>query len=148
MLVQARGTRGGDLDPDVLAASGNDALAVFNVTLDQTYGVCSMALWQSGLAVLLLSDSGRPDWYHLDLFTVLGRKVPASWSFGLTPRGGPVRAIWGYESMVADAHHHDALIERELGALAVFLRECSTDDMTEHDKAHMRTLRDTYERSR
>ncbi|NUK00166.1 hypothetical protein [Streptomyces lunaelactis] len=82
-----------------------------------------MALWTYGLGVLIVDDTGKPNWKLIDLFSVVDRRLPNTWEFEVIKDRAPVLAIWGYPTLVRDPNHHDDLIERKSSALEVFLRE-------------------------
>lgn len=127
MRIRAVGSRGYDLPEEILDKSHNMPQARFHVTVGKVYDVHAMALWRSGLGVLIVDDTGAPNWKPVALFQVEDHSLPAHWKF-TTVDGADVFALWGYPSMIHDESHHDALIERRRAALDVFLRETSGTD--------------------
>jgi hypothetical protein len=83
-----------------------------------------MALWQSVLILLLVDDTNKPNWYGIELFSVTDSHVPVNWQFstGVANEHG-VKAIWGYQRLISDPRHYEALIERETSALEAFCEE-------------------------
>jgi hypothetical protein len=82
-----------------------------------------MALWTYGLGVLIIDDTGRPNWKLIDLFVVVDGQLPGNWEFAAVTQREPVLALWGYPALVRDPDHHDNLVERKLSAMDAFLRE-------------------------
>jgi hypothetical protein len=117
------GSTGADLPADMLERSGNTLFSRFNVTVGAEYDVWAMALWTYGLGVLIVDDTGRPNWKPIALFVVGDGQVPTNWEFAAVAQRDPVVALWGYPTLVRDPNHHDNLIERKLSALDAFLRE-------------------------
>ena len=64
------GSRGSDVPRDVLEKSGNTPLSRSNVTVGVEYIVRAMALWTYGIGVLVMDDTGRPNWKPIELFRV------------------------------------------------------------------------------
>jgi hypothetical protein len=116
------GSRGSDLPAEVLEKSGNTPLSKFNVTVGQEYAARAMALWTYGMGVLIVDDTGRPNWKLLDLFNVVDPRLPEGWEFAKRD-SDPVIALWGYPTLIRDPDHHDNLINRKISALDAFLRE-------------------------
>ena len=123
MKLLCVGSRGSDLPADVLAKSGNTPLSKFNVTVGQEYVVRAMALWTYGIGVLIVDDTGRPNWKLIDLFNVVDPRLPEGWEFATVKDRGPVIALWGYPTLIRDPQHHDDLINRKISAREAFLRE-------------------------
>jgi hypothetical protein len=117
------GSVGADLPADLRERSGNTPFSNFNVTVDEEYDVWAMASWTYGIGVLIVDDTGRPNWKPIDLFAVVDGRLPTNWEFAVVRQREPVLALWGYPTLVRDPDHHDNLIERTLSALDDFLRE-------------------------
>jgi hypothetical protein len=126
-LVCTGGT-GADLPEDVLESSGNTRFSRFNVTVGEEYNVWAMALWTYGVGVLIVDDTGRPNWKLIDLFTVVDGQLPTNWKFAVTKGQEPVLALWGYPTLVGDPDHHRMLIERKISALNAFLSQTGAVD--------------------
>ncbi len=93
----------------------------FDVSVGAGYPVHGMAIFERGLIVLVKDETGRPNWYPVELFEVVDGTLPADWRFATRDEGASgMQAIWGYPELVDDPGHKDALIEREPDALAVF----------------------------
>jgi hypothetical protein len=127
MRLACVGSRGRDLPADVLEKSGNTSLSRFNVTVGQEYVVRAMALWTYGMGVLIVDDTGRPNWKPLDLFNVVDPRLPKGWEFTTVEARDPVIALWGYPTLIRDPNYHDNLINRKISALDAFLRESEDD---------------------
>jgi hypothetical protein len=113
-----------DLHPpaDVLEKSGNTPPSKFTVTAGQEYAVRAMALWTYGMGVLIVDDTGRPNWKAAR--SVQCRRPAPSGGLGIRQeRRRPVIALWGYPTLIRDPDHHDNLINRKISALEAFLRE-------------------------
>ncbi|MCX5395345.1 hypothetical protein [Streptomyces sp. NBC_00094] len=117
---------------DFLRKSGNTPQSRFNVTLGQEYLANAMALWTYGLGVLIVDDTGRPNWKPIGLFDVTDRKLPDDWEFTAVRDRDPLVALWGYPALIRDPNHHDDLIERKSSALEVFLREAPSPGGDSH----------------
>jgi hypothetical protein len=125
--VTAVGNRGAHLSPIALEKTGTTSLARFGVTIGVTYPIYAMRTFEGVLYILVIGDSGRPNWYLLDLFEGEGTKIPSDWEFcrSSEDRSGCSFASWGYHSLIHNPLHHDALIDREVWALREFLEDCS-----------------------
>jgi hypothetical protein len=110
------------------------------VTVGTEYGVYAMALWVTGLGVLVLADTGNVKWIHFELFEVSNARLPLDWSFGTINNGGYVIAIWGYEALIEIQSHHDDLINGDPQALKLFLLERDRSDELESDSAKIHGL--------
>lgn len=129
MRVACVGNTGKDLPLDVRRLTSNLDTSVFPVLLGEVYDVHAIALWAGGTVHYLIydRDAGVPVWNPADLFDVINAELPSNWSYrylGFNPDGEPrpVLALWGYEELVRDAAHHDALLEADPVALEIFLR--------------------------
>jgi len=97
---------------------------VFHVTPGQNYRVYEMALFNSGLIVLIVDDNRQPNWYPIELFDVVGGKLPADWLFAV--RGGDetgTQAVWGHPRLVTDPTLDDSLANQDSEARVIFWRE-------------------------
>lgn len=98
--------------------------SVFHVTVGNQYTVFGIELWRSVIVVLVLDDTELPCWYPIDLFTISDPHLPADWFFASYPGNDLlVRAVWGYEHLVMDTLHHDALADRDPKAMKIFRQE-------------------------
>lgn len=92
-----------------------------------------MVLWTYGLGVLIVDDTGRPNWKPIGLFKVIDGNVPKYWEFAIVGGREPILALWGYPSLIRDPSHHDDLIDRKLSALGAFRRETEGDSNLPHE---------------
>ncbi|HET9138189.1 hypothetical protein [Actinophytocola sp.] len=113
----------------MLEKSGNTAASRFNVTVGQEYAAQAITLWTYGLGVLIVDDTDRPNWKPMELFVVSDGRIPHGWQFSPVKDRDPVLALWGYPTLIRDPRHHDELIERDLGAYRIFLRETGGGDV-------------------
>lgn len=127
MRLQCRGNSGAALPASALGASGNTSNSRFNITVGEQYDARAMALWTYGLGVLIVDDTGRPNWKPLDLFVVFDGGLPDNWEFTIVSQREPVLALWGYPALIHDPRHHDDLIDRKISAFRRFLDESGAD---------------------
>jgi hypothetical protein len=96
----------------------------FDVTPGQGYQVYEMALFNSGLTVLVVDDQRQPNWYPIELFEVEDGNLPGNWCFAL--RNGDqagTQAVWGHPRLVNDPALDEALADQDSDARVVFWRE-------------------------
>jgi hypothetical protein len=125
MRVKCRINDGRYLSKKYFAASRPESeRTVYHVSIGKEYQVFAMGLWHSVLILLLIDDTNKPNWYGIELFSVADGHVPANWQFSTsTANEAGVEAIWGYERLVSDPQHYEALIERDPAALEAFAEE-------------------------
>jgi hypothetical protein len=103
----------------------------FDLTVDRTYIVLGMGIWETVLQLLVKDDRSLPAWCPAALFDISDQSMPPGWRFvlrdGAQCSGADLWtrwvAHWGYEQLVSDERHSDALLERDAQALAVFETE-------------------------
>jgi hypothetical protein len=108
----------------------------YPLTKGAAYVALGMGVWETILEVLVRDDWGKPLWCPLGLFDCPPQPMPADWAFtvcdGLTLSGTALWtrwvARWGYEELVRDPGHSDALMERDPAALAIFSREVARQE--------------------
>jgi hypothetical protein len=108
-----------------------------------------MAIRQGNLGLLVLDDSIRPRWFHVELFEFLDAALPSGWSFTtLDEEAYGIRALWGYRSLIQNPTHNDDLMERERSAWQDFLvdNEWAFREGPEQEK--MRILNDMFKSGR
>ena len=111
---------------------GETEQTVFHVSIGKSYPVFAMALWQSVIIILLLDDTGKPNWYSIEIFSIVDPKLSDDWYFSTTiANDHGVQAIWGYEHMTSNPKHYEAVIERDPEALRVFDEQRRRDSATE-----------------
>src|SRR5262245_28806573 len=97
---------------------------VFNITPGQEYSAYGMALFNSGLIVLILDNDRSPDWYPIELFEITDGALLSDWRFNLRSQGDDgLQAVWGPDRLVSDQAYFDSLAEHDLDAQTVFWRE-------------------------
>jgi hypothetical protein len=108
----------------VLLKSGNTERSNFHLTIGQQYIIYAMALWASGLGLLVLDDNEDPRWKEIELFDLADRRIPVAWEFAkIDDELSQVLALWGYPSLIRDPNHYDDLAEGKPWAMAEFLNE-------------------------
>jgi len=110
-----------NLPPNPLAYNRD---AVTHITVDAQYRVCAMSLYAGSIMVLVCDDAGLPNWYPMQLFRVEDSKVPDGWRFASYGESTHLQALWGYDELVDDESHYDALLERRDEALAILFSRC------------------------
>jgi len=105
-------------------ARGYTAQSEFGISIDREYAVFGTALWQSLLLFLISDDNSLPNWYPADLFSIKDGKLGSDWFFNAyAGNEDGLQAIWGYDALVHDDTHYDALLERNPEAMKVFYLE-------------------------
>lgn len=79
-----------------------------------------MSLYAGALMVLIRDDTRLPNWYPIQLFEVAEPVLPNNWLFANFGNSEHLQAIWGYEELIRDESHYDALLERDPDALRIF----------------------------
>jgi hypothetical protein len=110
--------------------AGYSLATEFHLTVGREYDVYGMALWESGLVILVVDDTGVPRWQPIELFSITDHQISAQWEFDVGEPADVVKALWGYPSLIRDPDHHDSLSELVPGALEAFWSEAGrrTDD--------------------
>ncbi|WP_117215857.1 GNAT family acetyltransferase [Allorhizocola rhizosphaerae] len=80
-----------------------------------------MSLYAGALMVLILDDTRLPYWYPIQLFEVADPALPNEWLFADYGNSEHLQAIWGYEELIREESHYDALLERDADALRIFM---------------------------
>lgn len=107
-----------------VAFPGDSDQSTYHISIGREYRVFAMALWHSQLMVLLCDDTEYPIWYSVHFFSIRDTSLPGNWQCSINMKNeGGLQAIWGYERLVTDKFHHDALMERDAEALAFFFDE-------------------------
>ncbi len=103
----------------------------FDVEIGDEHTVYALGLFESGLIALIVSKSGIPVWYPLELFEVVSDRLPPDWVFAFFGDDKPEglnglpgwQARWGYREIVSSDAHLDGLIEADPEALRIFHEE-------------------------
>jgi hypothetical protein len=97
---------------------------IFHLTIGKEYSVFAMALWNSVLIFLLLDETGKPNWYSIELFSIDDGRLPANWFFSRSiANDHGIEAIWGYQRIAVAPGHYEALIERDENSMKAFFEE-------------------------
>jgi len=98
----------------------------FDLTVAKEYVVLAIAMWETMVLFLLADDYNLPNWHPVELFLVTDNHLGDDWFFSasIANKHG-VQAIWGYEHLVRDTDHYEALLERNPDALKIFYEEKS-----------------------
>lgn len=108
----------------------------YDITVGLAYNVAGMGIWENVLHFLVRNDQGIPEFIPAGLFDCPSQPLPGSWRFALRPGiaaegselwESPCAAIWGYEELVSDPIHAEALGERSRAALGAFERSLGGD---------------------
>ena len=102
----------------------------FEVTVGKDYRILGLGIYETVLLALVYDDTKKPNWLPAGLFQISKVALPNSWRFsvcdGVAASGGDASgrwvALWGYEELIEDHRHSDALIERDQSALEIFFR--------------------------
>lgn len=130
MIAICQHTRSGSL-ADHQRGRFQDLDEQFNLTIGRSYIVVGMGIWETVLQLLVKDDRGLPAWCPAALFELNDQSLPADWRFvfrdGIRCSGSELFtrwvAQWGYEQLVSDEGHANALMEREPQALEIFQSE-------------------------
>jgi hypothetical protein len=100
---------------------GNTSSSIFHVATGKEYSVFAVAVYR-GTTLFLLSDENRlPSWFPADLFSITDPRVPQDWFSAKFPENEDgLQFLLGYEQMVFDDSHYDALLERSPEAIKAF----------------------------
>lgn len=111
---------GDGLSPRVLEI-GYTKKSIFDVVLGREYVVFALAVYRGVPLALLSDENDLPNWYPIDLFRIVDRQLPPDWLSAAFPQiDDGLQFLVGYEQMITDSSHYDALLEREPSALQVF----------------------------
>ncbi|MBU1356983.1 MAG: hypothetical protein KJ620_10500 [Candidatus Edwardsbacteria bacterium] len=107
-----------------IRAEGEEDEAVYDLSIGKEYDVFGMDLADGIVCLLVCDDYSLPNWYSTACFDILDDKIPDWWYYRdfFTEPDILVKASWGYKELIKDNEHHDALLEREPDALAIFKR--------------------------
>jgi hypothetical protein len=118
---------------------------VFHLELGKDYIVLGLGIFETVLLALVCDETEKPNWLPVGLFEFKSSALPADWEFalldGAAASGSDASnrwvARWGYAQLVRDDHHSDALVARDVDALAIFFRELqlhSSDAVTTEEE--------------
>lgn len=103
----------------------------YPVTPGKLYPVIGLGIWETVLHALIEDDDGLANWCPIGLFDIGPQTLPSEWSFaladGVSASGRQLWtrwvARWGYDELVKDVDHSDALMNRDPEAIRIFQRE-------------------------
>jgi hypothetical protein len=131
MIVKCLASKGHELPTDYRGLYFTEHTR-FDVTPGRVYQVYEMALFNSGLLVLVVDDHRQPNWYPIGLFEVEDGAVPSNWCFALRNGGhAGTQAVWGHARLVNDPVLDEALADQDSDARVVFWREVLIQDESE-----------------
>ncbi len=130
MRADCVSNRSVDLSDDQRGRFKNEDID-YPVTVDQSYPILGMGIWETSLMVLIRDDNGAPLWVPAGLFAIPVQEFPSHWQFstrdGLHLSGREAwnhwTCQWGYPELVSNPRHSDALMERDPDALGQFEEE-------------------------
>jgi hypothetical protein len=97
---------------------------VYHVSVGKAYTVFAIAIWRLQPMILISDDTDLPNWYAPELFSVIDPHLSPEWCCALNVKSeGGLRAICGYEEIVQNEGHNDALMDRQKLALSIFANE-------------------------
>lgn len=99
--------------------------STFSLVIGKSYIVFGVALWRAHLLALLCDENSLPNWFPLDLFTLVDGNIPNGWRFAKFSNEPDtlLQALWGYEELMDNRGHYDGLLERDPGAIQIFLKK-------------------------
>lgn len=124
MRAVCRANTGAALAKSALAI-GNTDESRFDIEVNKDYVIFGIVDFQNAIHILTIGESDFPTWYPVELFTVTVPELPPRWFFRYVGDEQGIVAIWGYEELVNDSSHYEALIEGDEQAISVFLRRKS-----------------------
>ena len=131
MKVRNIANTGRDLSTNAKAL-GNSDEAKYPVKIGEVYNVYGQSLYKGVLSYLLIGTfENLPSWYPVELFVVVDPQLPLEWYYNFFGYDGNLSCIWGYNELVLDENHYDALIEREDKAIRIFLKRKKEIDESE-----------------
>ncbi|WBB80434.1 hypothetical protein O7606_03360 [Micromonospora sp. WMMD882] len=91
-----------------------------------------MALFNSGLTVLVVDDKRQPNWYPMELFEVEEGVLPANWTFALRNGGqAGTQAVWGHPRLVNDSALDESLADQDSDAQVIFWQDVAVPEGVE-----------------
>lgn len=94
------------------------------LTLNNSYVVYGMVIFQEGLDYLILDDNDMPMWYSAELFEVEESSLPSKWHHSFWGYDEyDVTAIWGYVELVNSQEHFDGLAEQNEQDVELFMKQ-------------------------
>jgi hypothetical protein len=120
MRVLCNSNMGSVLSANYLAI-GNTPQSIFHVQVGREYSVFAIAVYRGAALLLLADENNLPNWYPLDLFSISEASIPSNW-FSAIYQGNEngVQLLLGYEDLISDESHYNALLERDPRALEIF----------------------------
>jgi hypothetical protein len=130
-LITCNANNGKVLSPKYLHLGYAEATK-FNLSIAQEYEVFAISIWRGALFYLVSDDTHLPMWQPVELFELSDGRLSRDWLFSRkTAAENGVEALWGYERLIEDAGHYEALLERDPEALRYFYRLAGAISMKE-----------------
>jgi hypothetical protein len=120
MTVTCIANTGKVLSPKYLEI-GNTPDSVFHIAIKEHYQVFAIACYKGAVLLLLSDDANLPNWYPIDLFSVEDGQLPSDWHCATYRNNDDgLQFLIGYQRLISDESHYDALLERETEAVEYF----------------------------
>lgn len=100
--------------------------SAFHVVVGREYFVFALAVYRGVLLLLLSDEDHLPNWHPIDLFSISDGRLPQDWYSAAYPGNDDgLQFLIGYERLIMDASHYDALLERDASAMQAFQEQTS-----------------------
>jgi len=128
MFIISKANSGKALPPKYISL-GYTEESDFYITIGKEYVVFAIAFWQASVLFLIRDDYESPSWHPAELFEISQAKLPNNWLFSTSvAKEHGVHALCGYERLITDKDHYEALLERDPEAIRVFNEELSQEE--------------------
>lgn len=142
MTVSCKVTKNADISPLVLPYDNTKPISENNfintieestggmrlgyaLTLEQTYIVYAVLIYQNNIRFLLQNDDGIPMFYSSELFAIVDKSVCFDWEINTIPVSGSFLTVLGYHSITSYSSIRD-MIEFSPHAISDFLEYKAT----------------------
>lgn len=127
MRVICRLAKGYDLPQDYKGLYFT-AQTKFHITVGQQYDVYATSFYNGGLIILLIDETGLPEWFPVELFEFSDDDIPHGWKLvPIDNEASKTVAVCGHPRLVGDIELLDALSEHDEAALSIFWKEVAVD---------------------
>lgn len=124
MRAICRANTGNALNAPALAI-GNTNHSEFDIEVGHDYVIFGIVDFRHAIHFLVIGESGVPTWGPVELFTLTVSQLPQKWYFRYVGDEQGIIAIWGYDELVNEPSHYEALIEGDELAIDVFIKRKS-----------------------